>query len=141
MIIIIIFYHQDLHHHNRHYHRTIFFQPSFPPQQATPEQNFFGPAPRIPPTPSALPLPSDDYFLIKFLTKFGENVIEKPAKVIENINNALNKVPEPPEIELEDSLINVLSKKADEIVQDDYVNDNVLNETTIEEIKDKYNFD
>ena len=141
MIIIIIFYYQDLHHYNRHYHRTIFFQPSFPPQQATPEQNFFEQAPRIPPTPSASPLSSDDYFLIKFLTKFGENVIEKPAKVIENIDNALNKVPEPPEIELEDSLINVLSKKVDEILQDDYVNDNVLNETTIEEIKDKYNFD
>ena len=47
----------------------------------------------------------------------------------------LNKVPEPPEIELRDSLINFLSTTADEILQDDYVNDNVLNKKTIEKIK------
>ena len=46
-----------------------------------------------------------------------------------------------PEIELGDSLINVLSTKTDEILQDDYINDYVLNEKTVEEIKDKYNFD
>ena len=62
--------------------------------------------------PSAAPLRPDDYFLIN--TKFGKNVIEKPRKVDENIDNALNEVPELPEIELGDSLINVLSTKADE---------------------------
>ena len=46
-----------------------------------------------------------------------------------------------PEIELGDSLINVLSTKTDEILQDDYINDYALNEKTVEEIKDKYNFD
>ena len=60
-------------------------------------------------------------------TKFGENVIEKTEKLIENIDNALNEVPEPPELGLGDSLINVLSTKADEILQDGYINDNVLN--------------
>ena len=78
-------------------------------------------------------------FLIN--TKFGENVIEKSEKLIENTENALNEVPELPERELGDSLINVLSTKADKILQDDYINDNVLNDKTIEEIKDEYNFD
>ena len=73
-------------------------------------------------------------FLIN--TKFGENVIEKSKKLIENTENALNEVPELPERELGDSLINVLSKKVDEVLQDDYINDNVLNDKTIDEIKD-----
>ena len=141
IIIIKIIYHQDLHHHPRHHHlnKTIFFQSSFPPQQTTLKQNFFGSAPRIPPTPSVLLLPPDNYFLIN--TKFGENVIEKPEKVTENIDNALNKVPVPLEIGLGNSLINVLSTKADETLQDHYIYDNVPNEKTIEEIKDEYNFD
>ena len=84
--------------------------------------------------PPALALLPYDYFLIN--TKVGENVIEKTEKVIENIDNALNKVNELPEIELEDSLINVLSTNADEILQNDYINDNVLNKKTIKEVKD-----
>ena len=116
-----------------------FFQPSFSPQQTTSKQNIFGPAPRILPAPSATSLPPDDYLLIN--TKFGENVIEKTEKVIENIDNALNEVPEPPEIELGDLLMNVLSTKADEILQDDYISDNIINEKKIEVIKDEYNFD
>ena len=85
----------------------------------------------MPPAPALLP---DDYFLIN--TKVGENVIKKAEKVIANIDNALNEVHERPEIELADSLINFLSTNADEILQDGYINDNVLNEKTIEEIKD-----
>ena len=88
---------------------------------------------------SALPLLLDDYFFIN--TKFGENVIEKPEKVIENVDNELSEVPEPPEIELANWLIYVLSTKAGEILQDGYINDNVPNEKTIKEIKNEYNFD
>ena len=71
----------------------------------------------------------------------GENVIEKPEKVIENIDNELSEIPEPPEIELANWIIYILSTKADEILQDGYINDNALNEKTIEEIKNEYNFD
>ena len=98
-----------------------------------------GPAPRIPSVPSAPLLPPDDDSLIN--TNFGENVIGNPEKVIENIENALNEVLGLPEIELWDPLINVLSTKADEVLQDDYINDNVLNKKTIEGIKDGCNFD
>ena len=86
------------HHCHHHLNKTIFFQPSFPPQQTTSKQNFFGPAPRIPPAPSAPSLPPDEDFLIN--TNFGENVIENPEKVIENIDNALNEVLGLPGIEL-----------------------------------------
>ena len=63
-------------------------------------------------TPSAPQLPPTDHFLIN--TKFGKNVIEKREKVIEHIDNALNEVPEPTEIEPGDALINLLSAKADD---------------------------
>ena len=89
--------------------------------------------------PSAPSLPPDEDFLIN--TNFGENVIENPEKVIENIDNALNEVLGLPGIELWDPLINVLSTKADEDLQDDYINDNVLNKKRVEGIKDGCNFD
>ena len=67
-------------------------------------------------------MPDDNYFLTN--TKFDEIVIkEKTEKVIKNINNALNEIPDPPKIE------------------DVYVNDKVLNEKNIEDIKDEYNFE
>lgn len=67
-------------------------------------------------------MPDDNYFLTN--TKFDEIVIkEKTEKVIKNIDNALNEIPDPPKIE------------------DVYVNDKVLNEKDIEDIKDEYNFE
>ena len=38
-------------------------------------------------------------------------------------------------------LLDVLSTRADNIIQNDYVNDKVLNEKNIEDIKDEYNFE
>ena len=67
-------------------------------------------------------MPDDNYFLTN--TQFDEIVIkEKTEKVIKNIDNALNEIPDPPKIE------------------DVYVNDKVLNEKNIEDIKDEYNFE
>ena len=67
-------------------------------------------------------MPDDNYFLTN--TKFDEIVIkEKTEKLIKNIDNALNEIPDPPKIE------------------DVYVNDKVLNEKNIEDIKDEYNFE
>ena len=37
--------------------------------------------------------------------------------------------------------MNVLSTGAEEILKDDYVSDKVLEDKTIEQIKDEYNFD
>ena len=45
--------------------RNHFFQSPFEPPPQTPQQNdFFSPAPTIPPAPAAPPLPPDDYFLL-----------------------------------------------------------------------------
>ena len=93
----MIFYHLELHHHHHHHQlkqENFFFNHLFHHNKQLLNKFFFGPASRISPAPSAPPLPPDDYFLIN--TKFGENVIEKPEKVIENIDNELNEVPEPP---------------------------------------------
>ena len=65
--------------------------------------------------PLAPPLPPDDnYFLTN--TKLGEIVIKTPEKVIENIDNALNEISDPPEIKFDDSLLDALSTKADDII-------------------------
>ena len=78
----------------------------------------------MPSSPLLLP---DEYFLIN--TKFRENIIEETERVIANRDKALIEVPEPPEIELIDCwYIYFLSTIADEIVEDNYINNNALNE-------------
>ena len=54
---------------------------------------------------------------------------------------AIYKIPNPPKITIGDPLLNILSTDADDILKDDYVNDKVLENKTIEQIKDEYNFD
>ena len=56
------------------------------------------------------------------------------------MENALNEILDPPKIELVDPLLDVLSTKVDDIIQDNSVNHKVLNEKNIEDIKDGYNF-
>ena len=63
----------------------------------------------------------------------------KPETVIEN--TAIYKIAGPLKFEIEDSLLNILSTDAEDILKDDYVNGKVLEDKTIEQIKDKYNFD
>ena len=92
IMIIIIIYHQDPHHHYCHHNlnKKVFFNLLFHHHKHL-NKTFFGPAPRIFPAPSPPPFPPDDnYFLTN--TKFNKIVIEKPEKVIENIDNALNEI-------------------------------------------------
>ena len=62
---------------------NLFFQPSFRPQQTTPKQNCFGPAPRIPSTPSAPGLPPDDNYFkqIQNLVKLSWHKQKKQFKI------------------------------------------------------------
>lgn len=46
-----------------------------------------------------------------------------------------------PEIEIGDPLLNVLSTDVEEILKYDYVSDKVLEDKTIEQIRDEYSFD
>ena len=65
----------------------------------------------------------------------------KPKRVIENIDTATSEILNPPKIETEDPLLNVLSADAENVSKDGYFNDKVLDDKTIEQIKDEYNFD
>ena len=65
----------------------------------------------------------------------------KPEKVIEIIDTAIYKIPDPFKIEIGDPLLNVLSTDAEDISKDDSVTDKVVEDKTIEQIKDEYNFD
>ena len=65
----------------------------------------------------------------------------EPEKVIENIDTAIYEIPNPPKIEIRDLLSNILSTDAENILKDDYVNDKVLEDKTIEQIKNEHNFD
>ena len=65
----------------------------------------------------------------------------EPEKVIENINMAIYEIPDPPKIEIRDPLLNILSTDAEDILKYNYVNDKVLEDKTIEQIKAEFNFD
>ena len=65
----------------------------------------------------------------------------KEEKVTDDINTAIYKLTDPPSIITGDLLVNVLRTEAEGILEDDYVNDKVIQEKTIEQIKDEYNFD
>ena len=65
----------------------------------------------------------------------------EPEKVIENIDTEIYKLLDPLKIEIGDSLLNILSTDAEDILKDDYVNDKVWEDKTMEQIKDEYNFD
>ena len=58
----------------------------------------------------------------------------KPEKVIKNIDTAIYEIPDPPKIEIGDPLLNVLSTDTENILK-------VLEDKTIEQMKDEYNFD
>ena len=64
----------------------------------------------------------------------------KPERVIENIDTAIDKIRDPPKIEIRDLLLNVLSTDAENTLKDDCANDKVLEDKTTEKIKDEYNF-
>ena len=65
----------------------------------------------------------------------------EPEKAIENINMAIYEIPYPPKIEIRDPLLNILSTDAEDILKNNYVNDKVLEDKTIEQIKAEFNFD
>ena len=65
----------------------------------------------------------------------------KEEKVIDGIDTVIYELPHPPKIEIGNLLLHVLTTEAEGILEDDYVNDKVIQEKTIEQIKDEYNFD
>ena len=74
------------------------------------------------------------------MTKPTKEKIQE-EKVIDDIDTAIYEIPDPPEIEIGDLILNVLTTEAKVILENDYVNDEVIQEKTFEQIKDEYNFD
>ena len=61
-------------------------------------------------------------------------------ELVKKIDDILEDVPSAPTLELADKIFNVLDEVAN-VLQNDYMSDRVLNEKTIEDIKEEYNFD
>ena len=60
---------------------------------------------------------------------------------MDEIDTAIYEMPDPPKIELDDSLLNNLGTRAEDILADEIVNDkDIEQKKTKEQIKDKYNF-
>ena len=112
-----------------------------PPPQPPPTFNNFPPPPSLFNnfTPTE-PKPSLFGSQIMTMTKPPKEKV-KEEKVIDKIDTAIYELPDPPKIEIGDPLLNVLTTEAEGILEDDYVNDKVIQEKTIEQIKDEYNFD
>ena len=65
----------------------------------------------------------------------------EPEKVIENIDTAIYEIPNSTKIEIGNSPLSILWTDAGDVLKDDYVNDEVLDDKTIKQIKDEYSFD
>ena len=63
------------------------------------------------------------------------------GQVLEDIDTAIYEIPEPPELEIGDPLLNILSADTEKSLTDDYVNDKNLQDKSLEQIKEEYNFD
>ena len=67
---------------------------------------------------------------------------EKPKKrVLEEIDNKILDLPAPPKIELGDGLAHALGTEAEEILENKYINSKKLQDKTLQNIKEEYNFD
>ena len=65
----------------------------------------------------------------------------KQEQGLEDIYIAIYAIPEPRKTEIRDPLLNVLSTDAEKFLEDHYNNDKILEDKTLEQIKEEYNFD
>ena len=66
---------------------------------------------------------------------------EQKKKKIDEIDNEIYESPHLPKLEVGDGLLNTLGAEAEDILEDQFVNPKELEEKTIEQIKEEYNFD
>ena len=67
---------------------------------------------------------------------------EKPkSRVLEEIDEKVLELPDPPKIELGDALAQVPGTEAEDILEDKYLNSKELEDKTLENINEEYNFD
>ena len=66
---------------------------------------------------------------------------EEREKIIDKIDDKIYEIPDLPKLELGDQLLNTLGAEAEDILKEDFVSSNELEDKTIKQIKDGYNFD
>ena len=78
---------------------------------------------------------------------FGSHVMtkqkkeEEKGKIIYEVDDKIYKVPDSQKLELGDQLLNTLRAEAEDILEWDFVSLKELEDKTMEQIKDKYNFE
>ena len=65
----------------------------------------------------------------------------KEEQLLKNNDTEIYEIPEPPELEIDDPLLDFLSTDAEKILNNDCVNDKNLQDKKLEQIKEEYNFD
>ena len=72
----------------------------------------------------------------------GKKTTEREeGKIIDKIDTTIYEMPDLPKTELGGSLLNTLGTRAGDILANEFVNNKDIEQKTIEQIKDKYNFD
>ena len=66
---------------------------------------------------------------------------EEKGKIIYEVDDKIYKVPDSQKLELGDQLLNTLRAEAEDILEWDFVSLKELEDKTMEQIKDKYNFE
>ena len=81
--------------------------------------------------------PSGNLFgsLTQVKEKFVQNSVQK------ELDDTFYELPDPPELELGDGLLNTLGVKADDILEQKFVNQKQQEDAVLEQIKEEYNFD
>lgn len=72
------------------------------------------------------------------VTKTG---VPKQEQITEDLDTTIYEIPDLLEIEIYDPLLNILSKNAENLLTDDCVNDKILEDKTLEQIKEEYDSD
>ena len=66
---------------------------------------------------------------------------EGKEKIIDEIDDKIYEIPDLPKLELGDQLLNTLGAEAEDILEEDFISLKELEDKTIEQIQDEYNFD
>lgn len=94
---------------------------------------------QFPPPPKFPVGPGNNIFSSQVQELFREEKQKK--RVLEEIDNKILDLPAPPKIELGDGLAHALGTEAEEILENKYINSKKLQDKTLQNIKEEYNFD
>ena len=131
-------------------HPSLFLPPQPPPPLSSLRSNQYVPPPQSPPLsnfnfkflppPPPPTFPSiDQLFGSHVMTK--EKKEDEKEKVLDEIDDKIYELPDLPKLELWDQLLNILDAEVEAILEGSFVTSKELEEKTLENIKEEYNFD